>query len=263
MAVYRNDSLGFFEEAMNSLYEQTLGEFDIYIQCDGYVQPDVEKYLDREYQKRKIFSLGKRKENRGFAFSLNEMLEKILKKDYMYIVRMDSDDISVSDRIEKQYFYMEKNIDINVCGGLIKEFNMDTHIKQLINYPENSNEILQGMKKRNSVAHVTTFFRKDFFEKVGLYDTNSLNEDFNLWLRGFENGCNFYNIQDVLVRVRTNDAFFNRRKNIKRAKEVMLLKINATKTFSFGISGYIYAFAHFLLFMSPGFIKQIFYKHLR
>jgi len=43
----------------------------------------------------------------------------------------------------------------------------------------------------------------------------------------------------------------------------MLLKIDATRTFGFGLQGYIFAIAHFLLFMSPSWLKKIIYKNLR
>jgi glycosyltransferase involved in cell wall biosynthesis len=263
MSVYKNDKLDYLKESLESLYNQTCKEFDIFIQCDGSLPYNLEKYLDSELEKSKIFYLKKREENRGLAFSLNELLDKVLQAEYDFVARMDADDISVSIRIEQQYIFMKDNPNIDVCGAFIEEFNTDTKEKQIISYPEKSNEILFNMKKRNSIAHVTTFFRKSFFEKVGKYDEEKLNEDFDLWIRGFKEDCHFYNLQYVLVRVRTSQDFFNRRRNLKRAIEVMYLKIDVTKTFSLGFLGYIYAIAHFMLFMSPGWVKSFIYKHLR
>jgi hypothetical protein len=175
---------------------------------------------------------------------------------------MDTDDISLPNRFEKQLKVFEEK-DIDVCGGLIEEFNMDTQEKKIIHYPENNSEILKAMKKRNSMAHVTTCFHKRYFQKAGLYDTSKLNEDYALWIEGFINECKFYNLQEVLVMVRTNNAFFDRRRNIKRAIEVMQLKIKVTKYFDLGLSGYMFAIAHLILFMSPSFIKRLVYKNFR
>ena len=264
LCTYENDTLEQFTEMFESLNQQTFKKFDIFVQQDGKIDNKLEDYLDYLKAIHKISYLGKRDLNKGFAYSLNELIKIIMMKEqYKYIVRMDSDDICVADRIFLQYSFMQENQNIDVCGGLIEEFNMDTNEKQIINYPENSKDILNNMYKRNSVAHVSAFFRKSYFEKVGLYDVSKLNEDYDLWIRGFENSCNFYNLQTVLVKVRTNNAFFNRRKNIKRAKEVMYLKFKLTKLFSFGLKGYIYAIAHFILFMSPGIIKQFIYKYFR
>lgn len=263
MSVYKNDKLEYFKESLESLYFQTFKEFDILLQCDGTLPNELESYLDKEYEFGRIKILNKREENKGLAFSLNELVKIGLLLGYEYFIRMDADDICMLNRIKKQIEFMKEHDDIDICGGLIEEFNIDSGEKQLVKYPENSDEILNGMKKRNSVAHVTTCIRKTFFEKVGLYDSSKLNEDLDLWIRGFENKCKFYNIQEILVKVRTNNAFFNRRKNIKRAKEVMQLKLKATKILGFGIIGYIYAIAHFILFMLPGGLKKMMYKYMR
>jgi len=263
MSVYKNDQISELEECLNSLYNQTYKYFDIYIQLDGEVCPDIVNYLTEEMQNSKIKLLNKRMENKGLAYSLNELLSIAFEHNYKYFVRMDADDICVSDKIEKQFNYMERNLDVDICGGFIEEFNVDTGEKQVVRYPEYSEAILQGMQRRNSVAHVTTFMRKSFFEKAGIYNVNKMNEDLDLWIRGFENNCKFYNIQGILVKVRTSNSFFNRRKNIKRAIEVMNLKIKATNLFGFGIRGYVYAIAHFLLFMLPSNIKQFIYKNMR
>ncbi|RXK00111.1 glycosyl transferase [Arcobacter sp. CECT 8986] len=263
MSAYKNDKLEYLKECLESLYNQTFKEFDILVQCDGVLPTELESYLDKEFENQRIKYLNKRDENKGLAFSLNELVEVGLDLGYEYFIRMDADDICVTDRIKKQIELMERNQDIDICGGLIEEFNMDSGEKQIVKYPEKSDEILKGMQKRNSVAHVTTCMRKSFFEKVGLYDSSKMNEDFDLWIRGFEKGCKFYNIQEVLVKVRTNNAFFKRRKNIKRAKEVMQLKLKATRLFGFGVIGYIYAIGHFILFMLPGEVKKIIYKFMR
>lgn len=113
------------------------------------------------------------------------------------------------------------------------------------------------------MAHVTVCFRKRFFDTIPAYDVSKSNEDFDLWIRALKKGLCLHNLQEVLVEVRTSNAFFNRRRNIKRAWEVMLLKLNATQYFSFGVKGYFYAVAHFCLFLSPSWIKQYIYKNLR
>jgi len=117
--------------------------------------------------------------------------------------------------------------------------------------------------KRNPLAHVTICFRNTFFDTISAYDTEKLNEDFDLWIRAFKNDVKLHCLQEVLVKVRTSNDFFERRKNVKRAKEVMFLKFNATKTFGFGIKGYFYAMANFVLFLSPYRIKRYLYKKMR
>lgn len=264
LCVYKNDTLDQFREMFDSLKEQTFKQFDVYLQQDGKIDKELEEYLDSLLKSEDLQYIGKRDENKGFAYSLNEIIEYAFGRyEYEYIVRMDSDDICVPNRLEIQYDFMYKHQDIDICGGWIEEFNVDDGTKQLIKYPKLHEDILDHLKKRNPMAHVTTFIRKSFFDKVGFYDPNKLNEDLELWIRGFKKGAKYYNIQQNLVKVRTNNAFYSRRKNKKRAYEVMMLKFDATKYFSFGLMGYFYAIAHYLVFMSPGWLKSILYKNLR
>ena len=261
MAVYKNDNLTDLKEALESLYTQTR-KADIHIQQDGELSLALESFLDKEFEEKKISYLGKRIENKGLAYSLNELLTLVLPH-YEYIVRMDADDISVKDRIEKQVNFLEKNRGVDVVGGWIKEFNIDSNATQVVIYGEKMSDIKRNLVKRNPMAHVTVCFRNSFFDTISAYDTSKLNEDFDLWIRALKKGLKLHNLQEVLVKVRTSNAFFNRRRNMHRAWEVMLLKFDTSRHFSFGIKGYVYAVAHFILFLSPSWLKQIIYKKLR
>lgn len=261
MSVYRNDNLLYLQEALESLYTQTY-KADIFIQQDGEVSKEMERFLASELQHDKLVFVGRRAENRGLAYSLNELLKQV-SSEYEYIVRMDADDISIVERIEKQVNFLEDHPNIQALGGWIEEFNMDTEEAQIVRYGETHEELKSNLMKRNPLAHVTVCFRHSFFDTISSYDTTKLNEDFDLWIKAFKKDVELYNLQEVLVRVRTNNAFFNRRKNIKRAQEVMQLKFDATKTFGFGLKGYMYAIAHFIVFMSPAWLKSYMYKNLR
>ncbi len=262
MSIYKNDKLSYLKEALESLYSQTK-KADIFIQLDGRVPLEIERFLDEELERKKIAYLGKREQNIGLAGSLNELLEVVLAKGYGYIVRMDADDISVTDRIQKQVDFLQINPEIQAVGGWIEEFNIDTNERQVVRYGLGHEELKRNLIKRNPLAHVTICFRNTFFDTISCYDTTKLNEDFDLWIKAFKKDVQLYCLPEVLVKVRTSNAFFDRRKNIARAKEVMLLKFDATKTFSFGIRGYLYAVAHFVLFLSPGRLKRFLYKKMR
>jgi GT2 family glycosyltransferase len=262
MSIYKNDKLPYIKEALESLYNQTK-KADIYLQLDGIVPQEIERFLDRELEQKKIAYLGKREQNIGLAGSLNELLEVVLERGYKYIVRMDADDISVPDRLEKQVDFLEKHPHIQAVGGWIEEFNTDTKERQIVRYAQTSEDIKANLVKRNPLAHVTICFRNTFFDTISCYDTTKLNEDYDLWIRAFKAGMELSCIPDVVVKVRTNNAFFARRKDFKRAKEVMFLKIDVARHFGLGIKGYIYGMAHFVLFLLPAPIKRYLYKNMR
>lgn len=263
LSVYKNDTLPVVKETFDSLFAQTYQNFDILVQQDGTIPSNLHHYLQDLKEHQKIAYLGERIENRGLAYSLNELIHIGLNRGYNYIFRMDADDICTPKRIEHQLNYLNDHPEVDLLGGWIEEFNTDTDAKQIIPYPQEHAEILAHMIKRNPMAHVTIAFRADFFRRFGFYDPKSLNEDFRLWVDAFEKGATFHNLQEVLVLVRTNNAFYSRRKNKQRAIEVMNIKFDATRRFNFGLKGYLYALAHYLLFMAPGTLKQFIYKYFR
>ena len=261
MSIYKNDKLSYVKKALESLYKQTR-KTNIFLQQDGNISKELEEFLDKELVDKRITYLGKRNENIGLAGSLNELLLLVLPQ-YEYIIRMDADDISVSKRIEKQVNFLESHKNIKAVGGWIREFNMDTGEEQTVRYGETHEELKDNLMKRNPIAHVTVCFRNSFFDIIPSYDTIKLNEDLDLWFLAFKRDVKLHVLPEVLVKVRTSNAFFARRKNIRRAIEVMSLKFEATRTFGFGVKGYFYAVAHFMLFMSPSWLKRYLYKKMR
>jgi len=262
MSLYRGDKYAYVVEALESLYAQTHSA-DIFLQQDGPIDVQIEQMLDRALQEGKIAYLGKRAENRGLAYSLNELIEVVRARGYAYLVRMDADDIAIHSRIEKQVAFMEAHPRVDVVGGWIEEFNTSNGMKQVVVYQEEHHEILEELVKRNPMAHVTVCFRNRFFDTIPSYDTTKLNEDFDLWIRALKAGIHLHNIPEVLVNVRVSNDFYARRASLRRAVEVMQLKIDATRQFGFGLKGYIYALAHFGLFMAPAWLKRWAYHNLR
>lgn len=263
VCVYHNDRLEYLQEALQSLYEQSLGA-DIFVQQDGCVSEDVALYLDDELQKKKVVYVGKRSENRGLAHSLNELLEVVLKRGYAYIARMDADDISLPQRFQRQYDFMQKNAEIDVVGGYIEEFSDELAYRKVVCYPLTHDEMFRFFSRRVPLAHVSAFFRRSFFEKVGLYPTTSpTNEDTLLWMEGFKVGCRFANIPEVVVRVRVSAAFFDRRGGVKKAWNDLQDRVQVIKTLRYNKSSYLYALALFIVNVAPPKIKQFLYKRLR
>ena len=66
--------------------------------------------------------------------------------------------------------------------------------------------------------HVTVMFRKKSVLEAGNYMSWHYNEDYILWIKMFENGCKFYNIQKNLVNVRVGEEMYKRRGGLKYFK---------------------------------------------
>lgn len=263
LSVYRSVSLKDLKECLDSIYNQTY-KSDIFIKIDGEVPDNLYRYLKDEFEQNRIKYLDYREKNLGIAPSYNELFKEVLDRDYKYIARMDSDDIMLPYRIEEQYNFMKKNIDIDIVGGYIEEFGDDFEYNKKVKYPLSHQEMFKFFAKRVPIANVTTFFRKSFFDKAGVYPVSSpTNEDTLLWINGFKNGCKFANINKVLVKVRVSKSFFQRRGGIDKALNDFMDRLKVIRTLGYNIDSYFYAFALFVVNILPASIKKILYTKLR
>lgn len=265
MSLYKNDVIQYVRLAVESILAQTYTNFDFYVQYDGPVQPEVDEYFTGLTDKR--LKIEKRIKNKGLAQSLNDLLAIVIAQDYEYVARMDADDISVIDRFEKQIIYLEAHKDIDCLGGAINEIDENGADRgKVTKYPCNSKECKLFFAKRNPVAHPTVMFRRRFFLKAGWeYPTDfERNEDTRLWHEGYKHGCVIANLPDVLLHFRMTDAMFTQRRNGKAfAKSQLKLRKMINRDLKFGPMANVYAYAMYLLMVSPSWMLKIAYRIFR
>lgn len=141
------------------------------------------------------------------------------------VALMDADDISISDRFEKQIKYFITYPELTVIGGFITEFidRTDTVLGKRI-VPEFDDQIKEYMKRRCPMNQVTVMFHKEAVQEVGGYLDWYCEEDYYLWLRLAQAGNKFYNIQENIVYVRVGDEMYQRRGGWKYFSSEMLLQ---------------------------------------
>lgn len=125
---------------------------------------------------------------------------------------MDTDDICLPNRFEKQMDFIQNNPEISVVGGQIIEFEEKIDDSQTIKQvPISHEQIVQYAKSRNPINHMTVAFRKSAVVAVGNYRHAPLYEDYDLWVRLLIDGQKFANLPDVLVYARAGNAMYERR----------------------------------------------------
>ena len=211
MSVYYKEKAENLDLSLKSiLVEQTCIPNEVILVKDGSLTKELDEVI-KNYKKDfgnilKIIPLEK---CGGLGNALNIGLSKCK---YNLIARMDSDDVSVYDRFEKQIKYMEEHPDIAACGGYIGEFESDPEEPlRLKKIPLTHNDILKYAKLRNPMNHVTVCFRKKDIQDVGGYMHLQYLEDHYLWARMLASGKKMENIPEILVRVRVGNGFTSRR----------------------------------------------------
>lgn len=224
MSVYAKEKPEYLDLSLNSLVTQTLMPKEIVIVKDGVLPSELDEVIHKYVQKYPdLFKIVALKINQGLGNALNIGLQYC---DYELVARMDSDDISLPNRFEKQIYYLHKNPEISVLGAYIDEFeNEPTNITSVRKVPISHDEIFKVAKRRNPLNHMTVVFRKEFVMAAGGYRHFLWNEDYYLWVRMLNKGYKFANLPESLVLVRAGDDLFKRRGGVKYfLKEVELQK---------------------------------------
>lgn len=262
MSIYRNDNLDNVSHAVESVLRQSFNSFEFYIQFDGPIKAEVEDYLSSLNDDR--VHIYKRSENKGLAQSLNDLLSIVLPLKYEFIARMDADDICSPDRFEKQLEYFGKHPSIECLGTWAIEIDSQGNEFFRKQMPESHDDCLNLFRKRDCMIHPTVMFRRSFFEKAGLYATDTyFGEDTMMWAQGFATGCIFGNVPEYLYYFRLDDAFFERRRGWKHAKGIFQLRKRVNRMLGFGWKEDFYALAYATVKMMPKPILNLIYKIAR
>ena len=231
MSVYCKENAEHLRQSLTSVIEQTVKPNEIIIIKDGKLKPDLDCVIEEfESLYPRLFKIFSFEENRGLGYALNF---GVINSSYEIIARMDSDDICVSDRFEKQLNCLLNNKDVDMVGGIIAEFEHDIkNIISLRDVPINYKDITKYIKKRNPFNHMTVMYRRDAVLKAGNYQHFMFNEDYYLWCRMIFNNSKMINIPEVIVYARTGSEMFKRRgglryaiQDIKLQREMFNLKL--------------------------------------
>ena len=218
MSVYKNDIAENVRTAVESVYNQTLKPKQIVMVVDGPVPEDITKVLEELKKEIDIFEVYAYEKNSGLGTALKRGTEFCK---YEYIARMDSDDISLSDRFEKQMKKFEEDPELSLVGSNSQEF-IDTldNLANVKALPEKHEDIVEFMKGRCPFVHPTVIMKKDMLLKAGGYEHWHYAEDYYMWVRMYLAGAKFYNIQENLINFRININTYKRRGGLKYYKSI-------------------------------------------
>ncbi len=210
MSVYHKENPQYLSACFDSLLAQTHPADEWVVVEDGPLTEPLYHILDT-YQQRhpnliKRVPLAK---NQGLGLALRE---GILHCSHELIARMDTDDISVPKRFEKQLTLFAKNPTLDICGSHINEFDKSPeNILSVRKVPLTHTEIAQYQKTRSAFNHMTVMYKKSAVLKAGNYEHCPLMEDDMLWVRMLLAGVYCENIDESLVYARTGNAMIARR----------------------------------------------------
>lgn len=210
----------FIKETIESILNQSFTNFELIIINDG--STDNSLSVINSFQDKRIVILDQ--ENKGLAFSLNRGIKHSRGK---YILRIDSDDLCMIDRFEKQFKFMESHPNIGVLGSAVtyidddgKEISRSFPIIWSFLFPF-------AFKYSNQIAHPSAIIRAEILQKHGLYSeiVGSYIEDYHLWFKLIRHGVKFKNLSEPLIKYRLLDTSISSSFVINKGNETIVNSI--------------------------------------
>lgn len=214
MSVYERDDPAHFGAAVESISNQNVNDgtrIHIYLCVDGPVNDALQQAIARVTPR--LHTIIHHRRNRGLAHGLNSLIDKL--GDETLIFRMDSDDISLPNRFQRQIDYLQAHPHIDIVGTTIREIHRTTGASQEVRFATDPAHARKAMAVRVPVAHPTACMRRRVLERVHGYPHSRLNEDVALWFRCAAQGLQFGNVPEVLYEFYLDDDFFRRRGLVK------------------------------------------------
>jgi glycosyltransferase involved in cell wall biosynthesis len=215
MATYGGDRPAQLEEALESMFCQTLTPRQLVLTIDGPIGVRLEQVISRYERDDRIADviIHRLPTNLGLANALSAGLERCTGD---WIMRMDSDDIATIDRVEVQTEYALEHPDVTVIGSWCEEFFDETLKRRERTSPVTHDAIMRALRWRCVLVHPTILIRTAMLRKVGGYRSQfGRLEDYDLYVRLALRGARFRVIPKVLLQVRVSDAQITRRGGLR------------------------------------------------
>ena len=223
------------ELSINSILNQTYKDFEFIICDDGSNDGTYEMVQDLIKNDKRVILI-KNDENKGLAYSLNHCLSIAKGK---YIARMDADDISMPDRLEKQIGFLNEHLEYAMVGCNLLLIN-DKGIwgKRILAKKPTKKSFLFT----SPYCHPAIVMRKEVLDKVNNYKVEKITrraEDYDLFMRIYANGYKGYNMQEFLYQFREDHDAYKRRAYKYRIDDVQI-RYRGFKALGLMPSGFLY-----------------------
>lgn len=198
MPVYNAER--FLEEAMDSILGQTFTDFEFLIIDDCSTDKSikiVESYNDSRIR------LVKNELNMGVAGTLNKGIQIAACE---LIARMDADDYSYPERLQKQYDYFQQHPDCALLYTFSRKIAQDrSWTKDRV---FNTDHLYYNLLFHCPIRHPSVMYKRSAVMEVGMYDKTFV-EDFNLWFR-ISRKYPLHHLPEILFEYRVTDTSTSR-----------------------------------------------------
>ncbi len=176
MSVYNGAK--YLRESIDSILSQNYKDFEFIIINDASTDATHEVILS--YKDPRIVYV-KNDSNLGLTTNLNKGLA-LAKGEF--VGRQDDDDVSNSERLEKQVRFLDEHPDIALVGSHVNLIDGQGKVFSAWRMPTEDKDIKRLLERSSAFCHGSVLFRKSAVDDVGGYrEKAKYVEDYDLWLR--------------------------------------------------------------------------------
>lgn len=183
--------------AIESILNQTFKDFELIIVNDCSTDNTLNILKDYEKKDKRIKILSN-KVNQKTARTLNTGLREAKGE---YVARLDADDWSYPDRLEKQVKFMDENPDIVLSSGNMEICDSKLNKRKISNLPTSDESIRKVFLQYNPTVSPAMIWKRKLSEEIGGFSTNTVFEDYMLFMDMSSKG-KVANLKDVLIKYR-------------------------------------------------------------
>lgn len=203
------------EQSVNSILEQTYKNIELIVVDDGS-SDCTRKTVNKLKKSDSRIHLLRNDNNMGISVSLNRAIEYSKGK---YIARLDSDDISLPERISQQVNILEKRKNVSICGTWA--IAIDEMGNKLFRMHSPTGLILKhNYWKPSPFISSSVLMRKSVIKKYSFRNKFDSAEDYDAWVRILKK-YNGFNIKKELTLYRMNPYGVSK-KNPEKHRELSM-----------------------------------------
>ena len=213
-----NEPLPWLRHAVESIQNQTSGDFEFIIVCDDPAFEEGIAYISKAAAEDPRIHLMVNDANIGPTKSFNKA---IAASNGEYIARMDADDVAFPERFEKQITFLDSHPEISVCATDVHVIDKEGKITRKNKYRNKRSQALNVIF--NSMAHPSVMFRRSLLEeRHPIYNEDYIySQDYELWTCLIMKGHKFHTIDEPLLLYRKSQYQIS---SAKRQKQSSLFK---------------------------------------
>lgn len=224
----------YIANAIGSILGQTFAEFELIIIDDASTDSTWE-IINWQAKLDNRIKLHRNSSNLKIAKTLNVGIEAAIGR---YIARMDADDWSFPDRLQKQYEFMESNPAVVLSGGAIEICDEALSCINKREYPQSDEEIRRNIFFFSPFCHPAILCKTDMLRKAGGYNESlEVAQDYDLYFRMGRLGL-LANLPGCIHKLRTHGSSSSMSRGALQERNTLYIRLKAVVEYGYTISQY-------------------------